>query len=58
MVRISFTQIGVLLAGVWLLLVGAGAEVSDTLTLIFGIAIIVLVLLDGPLVAVRSRNVP
>lgn len=52
----SLTQIGVLLTGVWLLLIGAGTEVSNTLTLIFGVAVIVLVLLDSPFV--RSRRVP
>lgn len=50
----SFTQIAVLLTGVWLLLIGASVEVSNTLTLIFGIAVVVLVLLDSP--AVRARR--
>lgn len=50
----SFTQIAVLLTGVWLLLIGASVEVSNTLTLIFGIAVVALVLLDSP--AVRARR--
>ena len=46
----SLTQIAVVLAGVWLLLVGASVEVTSTLSLIFGIAIVVLVLLDSSFV--------
>lgn len=49
----SFTQLGVILAGVWLILIGSGTTVSDTLTLIFGIVVVLLVLLDGPLASVR-----
>jgi hypothetical protein len=58
----SLTQIAVLLAGVWLILQGAGAALSSTVTLIFGIAIVVLVLLDwSPVVGVvgpRRRTAP
>lgn len=43
----SFTQVGVALVGFWLLLIGLEVEVTHTLTLIFGIAIIVLVFLDS-----------
>lgn len=50
----SLTQIAVILTGVWLILIGAAAEVSDTLTLIFGIAVVALVCLDSP--AVRARR--
>lgn len=53
----SLTQIAVILGGVWLILIGAAAEITDTVTLIFGIAVVVLVLLDSP--AVRTyRNAP
>lgn len=50
----SLTQIGVLLTGIWLILIAA-TEVSDTLTLIAGIAVVALVLLDSPIV--RARRV-
>lgn len=49
----SLTQIAVLITGVWLILLGATAEVSDTLTLIFGIAVVALVLIDSPIVRAR-----
>jgi hypothetical protein len=53
----SLTQIGVVLAGVWLLLVGIGSNPSETLSLVFGIAIIVLVFLDSAFVReYRSRS--
>lgn len=50
----SLTQLAVVLTGVWLILIGAAVEVTDTVTLIFGIAVVALVLIDSP--AVRARN--
>jgi len=46
----SLTQIGVIIAGAWLILVGANSEPSTTLTLVAGIAIVVLVLIDSDFV--------
>lgn len=49
----SLTQLAVILAGVYLILIGAETAISSIVTLIFGIAIVVLVLIDSP--AVRAR---
>lgn len=49
----TLKDIALLLVGVWLILVGATAEVSDTLTLIFGIVVAALVLVEG--LSIRSR---
>jgi hypothetical protein len=57
---ISLTQLAVILAGVWILLVGLAAFALDGgITIVFGIVIIVLVLLDGTHVigAGRTRTV-
>lgn len=51
----SYLEIAVLLVGVWLILIAA-TTVSSTLTLIFGIAVVVLTLL--PMVQARSRSGP
>jgi hypothetical protein len=48
----SLTQIAVIVAGAWLILEGTESALSSTVTLIFGIAVVVLVLLDSP--AVRA----
>lgn len=50
----SLTQLAVLLTGVWLILIGASVAISSTVTLIFGIAVVVLVLLDSP--AVKAQR--
>lgn len=50
----SLTQIAVILTGVWLILVGASTEITNTVTLIFGVAVVALVLIDSP--AVRARR--
>jgi hypothetical protein len=46
----SLTQLGVVLLGVYLILIGAAVEVSTTLTLIFGIVVAALVLFDSDFV--------
>lgn len=54
----SLTRLAVLLAGVYLILVGA-TSVSSTLTLVFGIVIVALVVLDGYGVSVPAvRRAP
>jgi hypothetical protein len=53
----SLTQIGIVLAGIWLILTGIEAELTKTITLIFGIAIVVLIVLDSSLVrSYRTGN--
>ena len=43
----SLTQWSVVVAGVWLILEGVEAGLTNTATLIFGIAVVALVLLDS-----------
>lgn len=56
----SLTQLAVILAGIYLILIGLSVALSSTATLIFGIAIVVLVVLDAPFArtAYRGRAVP
>lgn len=51
----SLTQLAVLLTGAWLILIGASVEVTSTVTLIFGIVVVALVLIDSPAVKAQRR---
>ena len=53
---VSLTQLGVILLAVLLIVIGAGTEVTNTLILIVGVVVVVLVLFDSPFVqAYRTR---
>lgn len=43
----TWTQFAVILVGIWLILIGASVAISNTVTLIFGIVVVILVLMDG-----------
>lgn len=49
----SLTQLAVFLVGVYLILLGASVAITSTVTLIFGIAVVALVVIDSP----RFRNI-
>jgi hypothetical protein len=46
----SLTQIAVVVTGAWLILIGAGSEITNTVTLIMGLAVVILVVLDSAFV--------
>ena len=56
----SFSQIALLLVGVWLLLHGLSVHVTNTLTLIFAIAILILAVVElfGVQVPTRPARTP
>lgn len=54
----SFSQIALLLVGVWLLLHGLSVHVTNTVTLIFAIAILILAVVELFGVQVPSRPAP
>jgi hypothetical protein len=55
----SLTQIAVIIAGAWLILIGAGSEITNTVTLIMGIAVVILVVMDSASFrAYRTQNRP
>jgi len=51
----SFTQLAVVLVGVWLI-IESQTTVSDTVTLIFGIVVVVCALFDGSRAHIRRAG--